>query len=378
MDNIKIRIGINALSLRPSHKGGAEAVFLNLAKGFVGNGFAKNIVYFCYPSMANELRCLSDEFEIVSIDITINEKHGRFGAEWIQTTVFHKIYKKYNLDVILFTNSEVGFLKYNIPTLVIPHDIQNVSKPEINKSKFQYWANYLSYLNDFRKMDRIIAISIYDQREIEQYYPFTSNKIIQIYNPIDIKLSDITIIPNKEKMILAVNIQYPHKNIEILIKAFAIFHKKYADYKLILVGAKNKFTERLEDLVEKLKLTKNVIFTGFISKSELEFFWRRTALYVNPSKFEGFGMTSVESILYGAPTLLGNLEVNNEVTDGICYFFNNLDDEQELAEVMEKIIKAPYDADDYYDKAYKIADKYDLCQISLKYIESICELTHKR
>lgn len=364
-----MKIGINALGLQPSHRGGAESVFLNLVKGFNNIGYSDKIIYFCYPQMADVVRERSAKSEIVIVRDIINDKHARISACIVQTFVFHRIYKKYDLDIVFFVNAEVGLLKYKIPSVVIPHDIQNVARPQINKNKLQYYLNYFSYKNTFLKVDKIIAISDEDKNDITRCFPFSERKVVKIYNPIDVRASEVEIIKRKQDYILAVNIQYAHKNTETLICAFKKLILKYPKFKLKLAGAKNDYTEKLEELVNKLGLSDKVDFLGFITKAELENLWSRTSLYVNPSLFEGFGMTSVESMIYGAPTLLSDLDVNREVTDNLCTYFNDLLNADKLAKEMKNMLEQKYDKKFYKKRAYKISQKYDVNEIGKQYIE---------
>lgn len=364
-----IRICVNTLSFPPSHKGGVESVLFNLAKGFRILGYAKKITYFCYQNIGKLLKEITPESEIVIIKDMINEKHARISAQLVQTLKFHRLYEKYNFDVILFASSEVGLFKYKVPTLIIPHDIQNVSRPEMNKNKIMFYLHYFSYKISFKNMDRIIAISDVDKQEIEKYYPFAKNKIIKIYDPIDMAEKEIKHVENKQEYILAVNIQYEHKNIDTLIRAFSLFSKNHPRYKLYLAGAKNEYTNKLEELVKQLKLIEKVIFLGFIDKKQLVDYWSKAKLYINPSIFEGFGMTSVESIFYGAPTLLSDLAINREVTQGLCAYYDDIKNPKALAAAMENSINEPYDKEVYLNKTKMLLQKYNLKEISKQYLD---------
>ena len=218
-------------------------------------------------------------------------------------------------------------------------------------------------------MDKIIAISDEDKNDITRCFPFAERKIVKIYNPIDVKASEVEIIEQKQDFIFAVNIQYAHKNIETLVYAFKKLVLKYPGFRLKLAGAKNDYTKKLEELVNKLELSDKVDFLGFITKAELENLWSRTSLYINPSLFEGFGMTSVESMIYGAPTLLSDLAVNREVTDNLCIYFNDLLDADKLADEIKNMLEQEYDKNVYKERAYKISQKYDVNEIGKQYIE---------
>jgi glycosyltransferase involved in cell wall biosynthesis len=138
--------------------------------------------------------------------------------------------------------------------------------------------------------------------------------------------------------------------------------------KLYLAGAFNEYTKTLRKYVEDKKID-GVHFLGFISKSDLESYWTKASIYVNPSLFEGFGMTSVESIIYGTPTLLSELAVNREVTDGLCYFYDDITNPDKLASQIISIINDNYDADSYREKSQKLAEKYSVSNIARQYVD---------
>lgn len=366
-----MRIGFNALGLDPSHKGGAESVFLNLVKGFELLGVSSDITYFCYPDIVETIKSFSPSSEIVVVACGNKTHLSRMDMLLTQTKVFHKLYKKYKLDVVLFANPDVGLFKYSIPTAVIPHDIQFVSRPEINKNKLQYYRNYYSYKIPFKAVDRIVCISDIDKQEIERCYPFTKSKTVKIYDPIDVSKTDVTINESKEDFILAVNIQYPHKNIVTLLRAFSLVAESRPDIRLKMAGAKNEYTNTLEELAKELKIDDKVDFLGFISKDYLDSLWSTARLYINPSLYEGFGMTSVESVLHGAPTLLSDLDVNREVTNDLCNYYSDLENPQSLAEEILKLLAVPFDKQKSVEMAYELVDRYCLKTISSEYLRML-------
>ena len=364
-----MRIAFNALGLNPGHNGGAESVFLNLVKGFVANKVQHDLVFFCYPKMSGLIKAIYPDSECVVVSHPGKDSLSRFEMLKIQSFYFHRIYKKYDFDVILFANPDVGIFSYSVPTVVIPHDIQFVSRPEINRNKIQFYKNYFSYRIPFRIVDKIVCISDIDKREIESCYPFTSKKTVKIYDPIDISNDSIRVQADKEDHILAVNIQYPHKNIETLIRAFALISNEHPNLTLKLVGANNEHTKSLEILAEDLSIRDKVEFMGFISRELLDELWTSAKLYVNPSLYEGFGMTSVESILHGAPTLLSDIEVNHEVTDELCEFFGDIQNPQSLSIAIEHMLEMDYDVSKSKEKAERLVHKYCLENISKQYLD---------
>ncbi len=367
----KINIGINCLSFDVNKKNGALEVLLNLCKGWGELGYDNCLLFFCYEEYAEQINIFCPNSKIIKFKNKILGKHRGLESIKVQTFLFHSIYKKYDLDMIFFTLPSTGWLKYDVPVVLIPHDIQMVSHPEnyfshYLKDKIEYLFNYLEYKINFKITDRIVAISDTDKLEIENHYPFTRNKIIKIYNPIGKNIPDLIKV-NKKPYIIAINIQYKHKNIITLIKAFEIFHKNRTQYKLYLVGKESEATKELHDYISEHNLEDSIEFLGFISDEELTELWSNAALYVNPSLYEGFGMTSVESIMMGAPTLISDIPVNREVTENLAFYFKNLRDYKELAQIIERIINIPLKDDILRKKSLMMIKKYNYKIIAQQY-----------
>lgn len=367
-----MRIGINCLGFCENKRCGAEEVLLNLVHGWSELGYEKKIVFFCYPTMKEKLEAYMPNAEYVLFkSIEKHEQHELLYTMHIQTIEFHKVYKKYNLDAIAFINIGTGYLKYNVPVLVVPHDIQAVTRPTSN---LQYIKYKIFYKLNFKVSNRIVAISEQDKNEILQYYPAYSREIVRIYDPINIA-GEIKLVEKKEKTILAVNIQYPHKNIITLLKAFKLLKDYGTEYKLLLVGRETQATEELKEYVRINNLETDVKFLGFIDRKDLVELWKKTSLYVNPSLYEGFGMTSAESLIFGARTLLGDLPVNREVTDNQCYYFSDLQNEKELANKITDILEQEFSIEQMEKVSKNILERYNYITISKQYWEELEKLS---
>lgn len=99
------------------------------------------------------------------------------------------------------------------------------------------------------------------------------------------------------------NLQFHHKNIITLIKAYELI-KTQIEYKLVLIGNVPDRVAYLKEYVTEHHLEEDVVFTGFATEEKVNKFLGACALYVNPSVYEGFGMTAVEAIIKQVPTLV--------------------------------------------------------------------------
>ena len=105
------------------------------------------------------------------------------------------------------------------------------------------------------------------------------------------------------------------KNVDDLLHAFKIVQKRISNAKLIIIGD-GELRYSLERLVEKLRLSKHVTFTGYLSgKKKIEIL-KSSHLLVLPSTEEGWGTVlgeaaacRVPSVAYGIPALKEHLSI---------------------------------------------------------------------
>ena len=316
--------------------------------------------------------------------------------------LFHipKIIKQYNICEIFHASCNNGLRKFSVPSVVIPHDIKAVSHRVMGNVKVS-WYKYMLYKAmyelDFKHADKIIAISNNDKSEMQKYYPAYKNKIVQIYNPIKIAQYNKTIIKEYkdkydnpmnysamemvatlepetghtgiyDKNIVAINLQFHHKNIITLIKAYERIKDKIG-CNLILVGSVPKRVEYLKEYVIKNNLSDSVIFTGFVNGIKKRRILSDCDLYVNPSLFEGFGMTAVEAMILKVPTLLSKVSANYEVTAGLCKYYEPADDVEALAQAMVDYFKQPYTKEQLDSASIAMINRYDYRTIAAEYMD---------
>jgi glycosyltransferase involved in cell wall biosynthesis len=368
------KIGVDATTLTKNHNGGKNQVCLNLLRGFEKNGVAGRFVIFCLPEMTDDISKLTPSATVVTIHPgkiwkkTVTEIR-------IRTFILPRYLKKYQIGAFLFPACNTGIRRYKIPTVVAPNDIQ----AKTHKERFSFKARLFDsffYHFDFKLRDRIVAMSDFDRQEIASVYPAVAKKIIKISNPI---FTDYFMSAGRYKAknpyITAVNIQHRHKNIITLIKAFEKI-KDIIPHDLYLVGRMTADSEHLVSYVHEHRLSDRIIFKGFLDDTKLAEIIKGCALYVNPSLYEGFGMTCVEAMLAGAPALVSRVSAIPEVTMGLCDYYDPPDDARALAHAIKKILlnkekKTPAELEIISRKIY---DQYNYIKISRQYFDLITSL----
>ena len=111
--------------------------------------------------------------------------------------------------------------------------------------------------------------------------------------------------------ILALGRLATNKGYDLLIRAFSLVARRNPDVVLHLAvgGARLDAYERrllasLKALAGKLDLARRVKFAGYIADAELADHYRAADLFVLSSRYEPFGMTAIEAMACGTPTVV--------------------------------------------------------------------------
>lgn len=227
-------------------------------------------------------------------------------------------------------------------------------------------------LQNIRKYDKLFSISYAVKYDIL----LRSNCISKvIYNgiPFD-QIENYQLIksPSVFKIVQISRLMHEKKGQHILIRALDIIVNNFgiSNIQLDFIGEGDSLVY-LMDLVNKLDLELYVNFIGLKSKSNLYKELKNYDLLIQPSLYEGFGLTVVEAMAARIPVLVSNIEGPMEIIDngGFGYFFNN-GDEKDCAEMIVQIINKVRnnEIDEVVDNAYRHALlNFDIVQTALNY-----------
>lgn len=372
------KYGLNYLYLSKKHAGGKDQVGFNLLKGFHEAGIGKKLIIFCFDYSTVEIKNICPESFIYEFPSSKcdTELMRLLVQLYYNTIIIPKLAQKFELSIIFQLAINNGLRKLPVKTVLLPHDIKQISNRKIGESKlpfYKYILYKIIYALDFKHADRIIAISECDKEDMFKYYPKYKSKIRKIYNPIDVKEFENDSRMIEEPYILAINIQFLHKNIITLLKSYRKLCGKI-NQKLVLVGSIPKRVEFLKEYVIENHMDDRVIFTGFVTEEEMYRWLINADLYVNPTLFEGFGMTAVEAMWRKVPCLLSNIPVNIEVTQGEAKYYGPADDVDALAESIIACLQQKIQMEESERKSQLMKSRYEYLNIAKEYIMCFDEL----
>lgn len=152
-----------------------------------------------------------------------------------------------------------------------------------------------------------------------------------------------------------------------LLEALALIKKEMRDVVLLVGGKRNKYLEKMEKLVKKLGLEKNVIFIGWLKTDDLKTVYHASDVCVAPSIcFETFAMTNLEAMACKKPVVSSYFGGPKEVVvdpakGGAGIQTGYLIDPYNIELMAEKIIdllKNPQKAKKFGDAGYQRARKH--------------------
>jgi len=115
------------------------------------------------------------------------------------------------------------------------------------------------------------------------------------------------------------------KRVPELLHAIARVREVVPEVRLSILGEKNDGTEEVESLIRQLGLENIVELAGNVSEEEKIEYFRRAAVYCQPSAFEGFGMSIAEAMACGVPVITSRVGAVPEVVGDEALFCDGAD-----------------------------------------------------
>ncbi|MBI5248146.1 MAG: glycosyltransferase family 4 protein [Desulfomonile tiedjei] len=247
---------------------------------------------------------------------------------------------------------------YNIPVstfsriVVIVHDLAHLVLPQFFSGMAKRLYAHLFFRVVLRNAAMIVSPSEFTRKEILTHVRVAPKRVITILNgpgrsfgpPVDMSVDRLARYDVVLPYILAVGNVKPHKNLEILLKAFFLV-KKAADpsLKLVITGqtfesdrAKVRF---LGSSCEQLR-AEDVVLTGRVSDEDMGTLYHNASLHVVPSLYEGFGLTPLEAVRFGTLPLVADAAALSEVVDDPDLRFDPKDP-KDLANKIIKFLREP-------------------------------------
>lgn len=345
----------------------------------------------------NEVHVFSSKWEDVGNDKIIFHKTSlppgpllvEAGTYFFEMSVLSKLMRR-KFDIIHTEGLESAWLD-----VVTAHSIHRGSleamknigelRPLGLMDKFLLTIEKLNY-SKYRNYRKIIADSTSSKEELMKYYDVPDEDIAVIplgvdldeYKPLEknklIELKRSYGIVEHDIMLLIVATEFYRKGMVELISALGILRKRLAQsFKLLVVGearieGSRKGINYYRNLASKMGVGKEVIFTGHIN--DLNLYYNLADIFVFPTKYEAFGIPTLEAMAAGLPVLNSKIGAGELITDGIDgIHLDNPNNIEEIANKLEMLINDEKLRKSLGKNARKTAMKYSWNETARKTME---------
>ncbi len=262
---------------------------------------------------------------------------------------------KLNVDLVHFCMPQQPVL-YLKPCVTSIHDLTLLKTYNSDKNWLVYHFKQFIGRGVFwwaaHKSRFVLTISDYSRHDILSRYKISPLKVIRTYLAAD----KITTPPKaftlpSKNFLLYVGQQSDYKNVRGLILAHQQLLGSHPDLWLVLVGSKSGPTTINEQWVAE-RGYQNILFTGFVDDAQLSWLYSHTKAYVFPSLMEGFGLPSLEAMLYGAPVVSSNATCLPEINSEAALYFNPHDTD-DMAKTIDRVLTNKARRNELIKKGYE-------------------------
>ncbi len=335
-----MRIGVDASFIDPGRVGGAEHMLTNLVQGLgeTAEGDDEVTVFTEHPWAApapvhfRHPRGRGDRFR--RITRTVWPELSRFDAF---------LFANYFTPPFPRTSGRPRFV-------TVIHDLQYRHFPEHFSRRKRAWLRG-AHEATLRLADETVAISHDVRRDVlASYGARWADRVRTIHNPVSwTRFDGDAPAPIEEPYVLAVAAQYPHKNLETLVRAFGALRRqgRHLDARLVLAGQLGHnlrgvaWTRPLDDVIASEDLGSAIHVTGYLGDEQLGAAYRRARMFAFPSRFEGFALPVVEALGFGLPVLTTRSTAIPEVTMGLATYLDDPLDVEAMAERIGSMLDDP-------------------------------------
>ena len=225
---------------------------------------------------------------------------------------------------------EPNYICLNHQGICVPtvHDLSHLICPQFHpKARVKYLKAELP--RTLARAKHVIVVSQYTKQSVmehfdlddqqitvvppsvkSEYYPRTASECAQLKKRLGLP----------ENFILFVGTLEPRKNLQGLLLAYKLLSTELkSQYPLVLSGRKGWLLEDIEQILQPMLDSGEVIWLGFVKSEDLPVLYSSATAFTYVSHFEGFGMPIAEAMACGTAVIASDNTAMKEASGGaVC------------------------------------------------------------
>lgn len=219
-----------------------------------------------------------------------------------------------------------------LPVVVTIHDLGALERPELHSRYHNALVRH--HLAAARRADAVLVVSrvVGDQAIAAGCDPETVT-----VTPLGVTRlpPSRTPPPVHGPYVLTVGWLAKRKGIDVLVRAMA--RARLEGVRAVVAGAPSTGSAEVASLIQSLDVANRVVLLGEVGDEVLSSLYQGAIAMVHPSRIEGFGLTVLEALACGLPTVTSDLAALREVA-GDAALFVPAGDPDALAAGLERIV----------------------------------------
>jgi alpha-1,3-rhamnosyl/mannosyltransferase len=228
------------------------------------------------------------------------------------------------------------------PLVLTIHDIIPILLPQFFtvRQRILYRASLSLAL---RRADCVICVSESTRTDLHARFHLDPSRLFVVYEGVseafrvsggDARQAARNTFNLPDEYVLYVGSNKPHKNLPILVEAFAQLRPKSV---LVLAGPSDSRFNQERMNAERLGLREHVRFLGTVPEKMLPTLYGGAKAFVFPSLYEGFGLPVLEAMACGVPVACSDIPSLRETAANAALYFDPKDG-RSVASALERIV----------------------------------------
>jgi len=263
---------------------------------------------------------------------------------------------------------------FNLPLTRVPgkayvltvHDLIPLTMPETVSTAFR-WQFRLWLARSVAVADRVICVSAHTEDELLARFPEVAGRTVVVHNGVDhvdAERLDLTgeafvrALALPRDFVLYAGSLDVRKNVGLVLDALERLRAQGRTVPLVLAGQSWFGSGPVETRVGRMRAEGfDIRPLGYQSAPVFYELMRRAALFVFPSRGEGFGLPPLEAMRLGTATIVSNAGSLGEVCGDAAPAVRP-DDAEGLAELMDRLMRSPEERRSWAERGRRRAAEF--------------------
>jgi alpha-1,3-rhamnosyl/mannosyltransferase len=273
---------------------------------------------------------------------TVRERYRREVSDATYRVVSRALHRFASLDVLWFPWNGCSWTKFSLPAVATLHDATAFMPDRGPQDQVIFRAAV-------EHCEKIITDSNFSRDELMRVLPISPNRIVAI--PLGVwpvfteDTPEIDVGP-LVPFVLFVGTSERRKGLDTLVHAMEKVQTRHPELRLVIAG------ERGDGIAERE--TVRITELGFVADSTLRALYRNASVFAYPSRYEGFGLPTLEAMKWGVPVVTtSNTAIPEAAGDAADYV--PVDDADALADAIIRIVEDPAHANGMRERGLRRA-----------------------